>query len=115
MKHLNVRQKYSAARRIFNSLLAVSSDDETLRLMLDVLLQLRLEENIYVDRSREEALFRVYRLCIESMSIAWRHLRVTGFLRLGAPVKETFENKSVALKVKINFRCLFPSTVRHND
>ena len=38
MKHLEVRQKYSAARRIFNSLLSVSSGDETLRLMFDILL-----------------------------------------------------------------------------
>ena len=38
MKHLEVRQKYSAARRIFNSLLGVSSGDETLHPMLDVLL-----------------------------------------------------------------------------
>ena len=37
MKHLEVRQKYSAARRIFNSLLGVSSSDETLRLMFDIL------------------------------------------------------------------------------
>ena len=37
MKHLEVRQKYSAARRIFNSLLGVSSGDETLRLMIDIL------------------------------------------------------------------------------
>ena len=29
-KHLEVRQKYSAARRFFNSLLGVSSGDETL-------------------------------------------------------------------------------------
>ena len=36
MKHLEVRQKYSAARRIFNSLLSVSSGDETLRLILDI-------------------------------------------------------------------------------
>ena len=36
MKHLEVRQKYSAERRIFNSLLGVSSGDETLmRLLLD--------------------------------------------------------------------------------
>ena len=35
--HLEVRQKYSAARRIFNSLLGVSSGDETLRLMFDIL------------------------------------------------------------------------------
>ena len=37
MKHLAVRQKYSATRRIFNSLLGVSSGDETLRLMFDIL------------------------------------------------------------------------------
>ena len=36
-KHLEVRQKYSAARRIFNSLLGVSSGDETLHLMFDIL------------------------------------------------------------------------------
>ena len=36
---LEVRQKYSAARRIFNSLLGVSSGDETLRLMFDILRQ----------------------------------------------------------------------------
>ena len=40
MKHLEVRQKYSAARRIFNSLLGVSSGDETLHLMFDILLHL---------------------------------------------------------------------------
>ena len=37
MKHLEVRKKYSAASRIFNSLLSVSSGDEKLRLMLDIL------------------------------------------------------------------------------
>ena len=37
MKHLEVRQKYSPARRIFNSLLGVSSGDETLHLMFDIL------------------------------------------------------------------------------
>ena len=37
MKHLEVRQKYSAARHIFNSLLGVSSGDETLHLMFDIL------------------------------------------------------------------------------
>ena len=36
-QHLEVRQKYSATRRIFNSLLGVSSGDETLRLMFDIL------------------------------------------------------------------------------
>ena len=38
MKHLKVRQKYSAVHRIFNSLLGVSSGDETLHLMFDILL-----------------------------------------------------------------------------
>ena len=38
-KHLKVRQKYSATCRIFNSLLGVSSGDETLRLMFDILLE----------------------------------------------------------------------------
>ena len=37
--HLEVRQKYSATRRIFNSLLGVSSGDETLRLMFGILLE----------------------------------------------------------------------------
>ena len=37
MKHLEFRQKYSAARRIFNSLLGVSSGDETLHLMFYIL------------------------------------------------------------------------------
>ena len=37
MKHVEVRQKYSAARVIFNSLLGVSSSDKTLSLMLDKL------------------------------------------------------------------------------
>ena len=41
MKHLQVRQKYHAARRIFNSLLNVSSGDETLQLMLDILHETR--------------------------------------------------------------------------
>ena len=37
MKHLEVRQKYSVARRFYNSLLGVSSGDETLHLMFDIL------------------------------------------------------------------------------
>ena len=37
MEHVEVRQKYSAPRRIFNSLLGVSSGDETL--MLNKLLE----------------------------------------------------------------------------
>ena len=37
MKHLKDRKKTSAARRIFSSLLSLSSGDETLRLLLDIL------------------------------------------------------------------------------
>ena len=37
MKYLEVRQKYSAARPIFNCHLGVSSGEETMRLMLDIL------------------------------------------------------------------------------
>ena len=37
MKNLEVRQKYPAARRIFNSLPGVLSGDDTLRRMLDIL------------------------------------------------------------------------------
>ena len=39
MKHLEVRQKDNAQRSIFKSLLNVSSVYETLRLMLDILLE----------------------------------------------------------------------------
>ena len=44
MKHLEVRQKYSAARHIFNSLPCVSSGDETLHLMFDILLNTCLKD-----------------------------------------------------------------------
>ena len=54
MKHLEVRQKYSAARRIFNSLLGVSSGDETLHLMFDILL-----ETHYVWAACDVSRFRV--------------------------------------------------------
>ena len=37
-QHLEVRQKYSAARRIFNDLLGVWKCDETLSLVFDILL-----------------------------------------------------------------------------
>ena len=39
MKHLEVRQKYSAVSRIFNSLLGFSPCDETLHLMLDIIVR----------------------------------------------------------------------------
>ena len=39
MKHLEVPPKYSAACRIFNTLLSVSYGGGTMRLVLDILLQ----------------------------------------------------------------------------
>ena len=48
MKCLEVRQKYSAARCIFNSLLRVSSGDETLHLMFDILLQDFFQNNRFI-------------------------------------------------------------------
>ena len=42
-----VRQKYSAARRIFNSLLGVSSGDETLHLMFDILHKKRVVCDVF--------------------------------------------------------------------
>ena len=48
MKHLEVRQKYSAARRIFNSLLGFSSGDETLHLMFDILHEVLNKRSISV-------------------------------------------------------------------
>ena len=55
MKHLEVRQKYSAARRIFNSLLGVSSGDETLHLMFDIL-------PLTLNRIRSDESWRLYSL-----------------------------------------------------
>ena len=48
MKHLEVRQKYSAARHNFNSFLSVLSGDETLRLILDII---RLNQQFREGRS----------------------------------------------------------------
>ena len=45
MKHLEVRQKYYAARHIFNSLLGSSSGGEILRLTLDIL-EKRVSHNL---------------------------------------------------------------------
>ena len=60
MKLLEVRQKYSAASRNSNSLLSVSSGDETLRLMLDILLVLsvtpfRIDQNKNQNRSIDKS------------------------------------------------------------
>ena len=54
MKHLEVRQKYSAARRILNATLfslSVSSGDETLRLMLDILLESQVCQSLLCQQS----------------------------------------------------------------
>ena len=45
MKHLEVRQKYSAVRLIFNPLLSVSSGVESLHLMLEIF-------HLYIARSK---------------------------------------------------------------
>ena len=45
MKYLKVCQKYSAARHTVNSLLSVSSGDETLHLILDILHTLYIHTN----------------------------------------------------------------------
>ena len=63
MKHLKVRLKYSAARRIFNSLLSVSSSDETLRLMLDILLLTDPVNDSLVQKTM--TLFNFSNLCIK--------------------------------------------------
>ena len=60
MKLLEVRQKYSASSRISNSLLSVSSGDETLRLMLDILLvlsvtPLKIDQNKNQNRSIDKS------------------------------------------------------------
>ena len=60
MKHLEVRQKYSAARRIFNSLLGVSSGDETLYLMFDILLH--NAEEVRVIRTKYSCCFLIFAL-----------------------------------------------------
>ena len=54
MKHLEVRQKYSAARRIFNSLLGVSSGDETLHLMFDILRQI---DNVFFKQANHDGAY----------------------------------------------------------
>ena len=56
MKLLEVGQKYSAARRIFNSLLGVSSGDETLHLMFDILHEAR-----YISLILDPLLNQLYR------------------------------------------------------
>ena len=48
MKHLEVRKKYSTVRRISNSLLGVSSGDETLHLMFDILHQMLVSTIIWI-------------------------------------------------------------------
>ena len=67
MKQLEVRQKYSVARRIFNSLLSVSTGDETLRLILDISLQnvefgvaWVIQEEIRLALTARTFLFRCY-------------------------------------------------------
>ena len=76
MKHVEVRQKYSAARRIFNSLLGVSSGDETLRLMFDILLENELTS------------------CVERLTTHESNLSCnkSGFSRFGKLIAESRKN-----------------------
>ena len=66
MNQLEVRQKHSAASRIFNSLLGVSSVDGTLRLLFDILGSFSIDdgdgsENVTFKMNwRFFKLFRVY-------------------------------------------------------
>ena len=69
MKHLEVRQKYSAARRIFNSLLGVSSGDETLHVMFDILHATLLQNKIIVTKDMLSFVFEA--------GIASKCLRIT--------------------------------------
>ena len=73
MKHLEVRQKYSAARRIFNSLLGVSSGDETLHLMFDILLiecyRLSILSNDYAGVKRISDKGFLYRRSLNAKSV----------------------------------------------
>ena len=64
MKHLEVRQKYSAARRIFNSLLRVSSGDETLHLMFDILLE---TQTVSLELSRKFLTFTLHTFLLTQM------------------------------------------------
>ena len=59
MKHLEVREKYSVARRIFNSPRSVSSGDETLCLMLDILLETWLYGKNYNSSKGKHAFMKV--------------------------------------------------------
>ena len=43
-KHLEFRQKYSASRLIFNSLLGVWKSDETLSLVFDILFRIYVND-----------------------------------------------------------------------
>ena len=63
MKHLEIRQKYSAARRIFNSLLGVSSGDETLHLMFDILLQLIFDGPLKAKEDKVKATYMLLWIC----------------------------------------------------
>ena len=68
MKHVEVRQKYSAARVIFNSLLGVSSSDKTLRLMIWWKVSHSL--TMYLNQS---FIFELYDLLFQTSHIAIDH------------------------------------------
>ena len=71
MKHLEVRQKYFAARRIFNSLLGVSFGDETLHLMFDILLTKWPDVDVTSDKPRENHMTCV----LFANLVEWKNLK----------------------------------------
>ena len=79
LKHLERRQKYSAARRIFNSLIDVASGDETLRLMLDLLLLLLFLYKVLCPAAENDPLISTGKLPLSYHS---DHLRSVPFILL---------------------------------
>ena len=77
MKHVEILQKYSAARRKFNSFLSVLSGDKTLRLMLDIL-RLNQQFRGKWDRRKKVHTFLYSRTYDPSLDICfkWNHLRL---------------------------------------
>ena len=102
MKHLEVLQKYSAARRIFNSLLGVSSGDETLHLMFDILLiiwlRFKCRENCSYAKTITPKVYQIVckkklKNCSRTIVIflvynhLWSYLQVTSLVRTKIKVK----------------------------
>ena len=75
MKHLKVCQNYSSACHIFNSLLVVPFGDETLHLMLDVLLEFHFEFSSTLNVVARKVFVNAFRLSKTTQIIAQRSYR----------------------------------------